>query len=365
MAGAGLGQKIYVMNFNLKGSGLGVCILDTINQIRYCRRENLIPVAKYDATSESHFFDPAYGNSMWEQYFEPVGPYSVADIEALLRDPGSPISEADLVTLPRTEMLKVFEEHPDSVYSWPYAGWRYRSPADVEAWFAKQCEKARQTVSESITPKPHIRDQVDRFWHQNLGDGFVLGVHIRGTDFHYAPPVSPAEYFASIDAWIERQPDLRLFVATDQIQYLDVLRNRYPQRVVSRDCIRSDNEVAPFKMDASPYQKGEDVLLDILTLARCHHLLRGASHVGAMAMYFGPNLSCTDLSLGKTKAFGQDYGRLWSYDASRPAWTIVSQSRLDAVAKHAASQSLWQQAVYAMRSISWALIRRFRRLVGF
>jgi len=361
---AGLGRKIYVMNFNLKGSGFGLCILDTINQIRYCVRENLIPVAKYDAASESHFFDSAYGDSMWEQYFEPVGPYSVADIAARLRDPDRPLSDADFVTPSRAEILKMIEDHPDSVFSWPYAGWRRRSPTDVEAWSAEQCAKGRQTVAECIRPKPHIREKVDGFWRERLGEGFVLGVQIRGTDFHYAPPVSPAEYFTSIDAWIARQPDLKIFVATDQIQYLDVMRNRYPGRVVSHECIRSDNEIAPFKMPASPYQKGEDVLLDILTLARCNHLLRGASHVGAMAMYFGPELTCTDLSLSKTKAFGQDYGRLWSYDGTKPAWQVVSKSPLDTVSKHAASQSPWQQVDYAARSVVWGLIRRLRRFVG-
>ena len=51
------------------------------------------------------------------------------------------------------------------------------------------------------------------------------------------------------------------------------------------------------KRDISPYQKGEDVLIDILLLAKCDYILKGAAAVGEYAMWFNPSLKCTDFAL--------------------------------------------------------------------
>ncbi|MDX1645420.1 MAG: hypothetical protein R3244_13785 [Thermoanaerobaculia bacterium] len=352
-------QKVFVMNLSLKGSGFGLCILDTINQIRYCERENLIPVALYDASAESHFYDPEHGDSMWEQYFEPLGEYSARDLELRADDPRHPLRADNRIELDRSEIIEMFEQHEDSLFAWPYGRWRRGDLEDIESWYADQRAKGRQIVRRYIRPRAEIAAKVDDFWQAKLEGSYVLGVQIRGTDLHYAPPVSPAEYFESIDRRIGEHPDLKIFLATDQRQYVEVMRDRYGERLVSYDVLRSDDEVAPFKMDASPYKKGEDVLIDILLLARSDHLLRGASHVAEMAMYFGPDsLECTDLAIRKTKAFGQDYGKLWSYDASRPAWSLLKKTELDAVSDNAASQTPLETLIYAARSFTLNLARR-------
>ena len=57
----------------------------------------------------------------------------------------------------------------------------------------------------------------------------------------------------------------------------------------------------PFELeDGNGYRKGEDVLIDCLLLSRCNYLLKCTSAVGEFAMYFNPDLLCTDLNhLGK------------------------------------------------------------------
>ena len=117
------------------------------------------------------------------------------------------------------------------------------------------------------------------------------------------------------------------------------MQNRYGGRVVSTDCLRSTDHVAPFEMrESTPYQRGEDILVDMLLLSRCDFLLKGVSNVGEMAMYFNPQLECKDLSLGKVAAFGESYFRGWHHQSTRPAWKLIGKTDLSRVADNVASR---------------------------
>ena len=99
---------------------------------------------------------------------------------------------------------------------------------------------------------------------------------------------------------IERQLDSRspqswaVFLATDQEQFVE----RYGSRLVTRNAARSRSDVPPFHMKhAGGYQLGLEVLIDVLLLARCDHILKCAAAGGEMALWFNPDLSCTDFAL--------------------------------------------------------------------
>lgn len=363
-------EGVFVICMQLPGAGFGACVLATLNQLRYAERHNYLPIVHRDHGAESSFCDPDHVGGMWDQYFEPVSPLSYEACEALVRDPDHPLTENHIHRLTQAEALEVNEASDDSIYSWTYSNWRVEQPPDLEKWYEEQRVKGRAVVKKYVRAKSHIQKKVDVFYDEHLGGHYVLGVHIRGTDFHYAPPVSPAEYFDSVERFKSEHPDLRLFLATDQVQYLDAMRKRFGDSVHTYDCVRSTDSTAPFHMDSvSPYRKGEDVLIDILLLSRANHLIRGASNVGEMAMYFGEQLTCTDLSLHKTKAFGQDYGKDWDFDASRPAWDVVGKTDLDSVAIHAESQSARHRYAYGLRRVFARIIKRpvralYQRLRG-
>jgi len=186
-------------------------------------------------------------------------------------------------------------------------------------------------------------------------------VHIRGTDLRYAPPVSPAEYFEPIERYLEGHSRARIFLATDQVQYLELIKNRYGSIVQNYDCLRSATSTAPFNLKAgSPYRKGEDVLVDILLLSRCDFLVRGASNIPEMAIYFSGNLESRDLSVDKRYAFGQDYLGRWSPRATRAAWEMIKNTDLERVSEDAASQNALQRIGYETRR-AWAAVVRNKR----
>lgn len=340
-------DKIHPIQINNEGGGFGAIILITINQLRYCERNNYYPVVAYDSSCRNSFFDPTKGEELWSQYFEPVMPLSYAELKPHWQELNR---QGRLHELSSEEAIKISEEHPQSVYSFPFGKWRAEDLGDLDQWYAMERAKGRESIGRYVEPKAHIKEKVEVFYEKYLNNSFVLGIHIRGTDLHYAPVVSPAEYFPYIDQWIEQEPTLKIFLATDQAQYIPVFEKRYGNRLTYADCFRSDNEVAPFqRTELSPYQKGEEVLLDILLLSRADFLIKGSSNVGEMALYFNPGLECLDLGYKKQKAFGQSYDQDWDNHTNPPAWKLVSQRGLDTVAKDAATQNTLQRFWYELR----------------
>ena len=239
-------KKIYPISIDMEGGGFGSVILITINQIRYCERNNLYPVVAYGSHCKNAYFDASLGNEMWSQYFEPIKEFGYDLLQEAFKEGKL---EGHLHRLSSAEAIKVSEEHPHSVYSFPFGKWRSADLGDLDKWYALQRAKGRETVQKYIRPKAHILKKVDDFYNRYCRDSFVLGLHVRGTDLHYAPVVSPAEYFPHVDQWIEKQPRLKILLATDQAQYIQVFEEKYGDRVVYSDSFRSDNEVAPFQRE--------------------------------------------------------------------------------------------------------------------
>ncbi len=345
---------IYVLHMNLHGAGFGAMVLQTLNQIRYCERNNLLPVVNYDADCHSYFYDKQRGENMWEQYFEPlVPPFDYQNLLTLCASPDSPVSIGDLQNLDDNQMLHICEHHTDSIYSFTFADWRDNPPEDLQQWYREQRTKGHQMFSRYIRVKQDIVEKVNDFYSQHFDGHQMLGIHIRGTDLMYAPPVSPAEYFPHVDNWLRRQNRPKIFVATDQAQYLTAFQQRYSELVVGYDSHRSINEIVPVNLkEIPPHKKGEDVLIDTILLSRSEFLLKGASAVGEIALYMNPALRCLDLATDKRFAFGQDYGKGWNgvlLSQTKPAWYLLKDKDLLKENKNAKSQTRLQAYLYKYR----------------
>jgi hypothetical protein len=354
-------KPILLIKPPLKDAGFAACLLTVLNYARYCEREGLAPVVHIDGSCGTRFLDPEYGDNVWEQYFEPIGPFSSAELQRILAAP----ARAGALQVRRADasLPSRIKADPDSIFTWTFGRWRTSVPQDMGAWFDEQRRKGREAVRRFVRVKPRVLEKVDRHYDRHMKGEHVLGVHIRGTDLRYAPPVSPAEYFGPIERYLEEHSGARIFLATDQVQYLELMKQRYGGVMQHYDCLRSPTSTAPFNLKTgSPYGKGEDVLVDILLLSRCDFLIRGASNIPEMAIYFSAGLESEDLSLDKRFAFGQDYLDRWSPLATRAAWEMIGNTDLERVSKHAASQNALQKLGYELRRI-WAAVVRNRRSI--
>jgi hypothetical protein len=224
--------------------------------------------------------------------------------------------------------------------------YRERNAALVRAW---------------VRVRERIRQRADAEWDRLIRraqGAAVIGVHLRGTDKYQSPKVPPEQYFGLIDAFFRhhraRNEERRgrgghsgrnsggeaamIFLATDDIGYQQAMIQRYGgariiqlfdgqvRRATGNSAIwqevdapvvgvmgeansppvsggESHGKTSPVERGRHAdvaFERGVQVLLDTLLLAKCDFLLKSASSVSEFAIYFSPRLinASFDFSLG-------------------------------------------------------------------
>jgi hypothetical protein len=277
----------------------GFCALMTyaLNEVRLALGNDWLPVVNYDRESCWLFHDPERGENVWEYYFEPVYEVSYAQVADLLARGG--LDPTEIHSYDPRRVMEWHHTDPDRLATF----WATDVPEDPAAWIAAKRELGRRYVGDFIRVKPYITAKVDDFVERRMKGHYVFGAHVRGTDFAYAEPTAPEDYMRAIERLANEKglPDFRVFLATDQQQFVDLFGSEYGERLLTYDALRSSDDTAPFRLAVqSPYKKGEDVLIDTLLMSRSDHLLKCAAAGGEYALWFNPTLECTDFALGSS-----------------------------------------------------------------
>ena len=298
-------DKFLIIRINHPNAGLFAYVNFALNQLIYAEHHNLWPVVHFGPESghgANAYYDAEAGENIWDYYFEPVATLTYADIERKLSDPDDPLTQDDLITLSVEELWRIHEDEPESIYPFPHGIYFETFKTDPD-WYAKQRTKAHSVINKYIRIKPHILSKVDAFEQEYFAGHSVLGIHMRGTDkgtanlpLELMRIVKPKEYFPHIDKYIDRHDNCKIFVATEQQQFLQEIRTRYGGRVLSYEAVRTSGLRNPFHLQGNGYRKGEDVLIDCLLLSRSSYLLKCTSAVGEFATYFNQRLVCEDLN---------------------------------------------------------------------
>ncbi|HVR28545.1 MAG TPA: hypothetical protein VMS86_03335, partial [Thermoanaerobaculia bacterium] len=311
----------------------------------------------FDATSSPQFFDPEQGENVWEYFFEPVMELSSAGL--LER------CAAEGWALHRFSFKEILAHHlHDEGRIATF--WSYQEPADPAAWMAEKRKLGREYVAKYVRVKPALAAKADAFFQRHLAGCYAIGAHVRGTDFAYADPVEPERYAEAIREHVARAgaASYKVFLATDQEQFVELFGRELGDLLVVSDCLRSRSAVAPFNLttERSPYRLGEEVLLDVLALSKCRYLVKGSSAVGEYAMWFAPALECTDFAL-------RSRFRPRQLDLLVPAFTRLNVDRRRGPALWASrawSRLEWPRRLVlaASRLKSWTLARLGRARRG-
>ncbi len=302
-------EKVLVIRINHSYAGFFAYVTFAINQLLYAERMGYFPVVYFgpDSTDGPNaFHDPARGDNTWDYYFEPVAGLTYDDIRAMVADPEHPLDPDDLVFLTPEEAWYLHLEEPSSVYNYPYGYYQHKADFDRE-WYEVQRDRAHEVIERYVRVKPELLGEVDAFVEEHYRRP-VLGIHLRGTDKgtagatpHLMRVIPPSAYFEHVDRYTEEHGECPIFVATDQVQFLEQMRTRYGDRVLALDAIRTKGAFNTFQTpDEKNYVKGREVLLDCLLLSRTDHLLKCTSAVGEYATYFNRDLSDLDVNhIGK------------------------------------------------------------------
>jgi len=282
-----------------------------VNQLRYCEQNKLFPVVYFGTDSTdgpNAFYEKAVGDNSWDYYFEPVAGLSYQDVLERIANPDDVLSNEHIFELDDQQLWYLHSEDPDSIYNYPYGYYANLAVDEMDRWYAEQQQKARYYVAKYIKPKQQIRDQVKAFWNRHFKGKEVIGVHLRGSDKGAANTtveagriIPPEEYYPYLDRFVSEVPDGKLFVATNQVQFLQQLQDRYGEKVVARDVVRADTigtSANPIQAQQNhSYKLGEEVLIDCLLLAKTDVLMCSVSAVSEYAMYFSPDLISVNLSI--------------------------------------------------------------------
>ncbi|WP_420385214.1 hypothetical protein [Roseivirga sp.] len=284
---------LIIQNHDLH-AGFGALLIYALNGIRKAESMSTIPVIDFNDKNCPYFFDAKKGNQVWEYFFEKTSPYSYEEVRNWVLD--GTISEEKIHFIDASEAAKSHQHDPDRLATF----WAWQEPEDKALWMNEKRSLGRKYIQEYINPQSHILEKVTHFVETRFKSDLIIGLHIRGTDFAYAKPTPLEAYFNEIDEQIRShgQANYQVYVATDQQQYLEAFKERYSDKVVHLDAVRSENHIAPFRFEQiSGYQKGEEVLMDILILSQCHHIIKGAAATGELASWFCTHNNISDFAI--------------------------------------------------------------------
>jgi len=243
-----------------------------VNTLRLIEQHNLdcVPIVLF-GTGCIYFHDKGFlgKRSVWEYYFEPLspgygenqildelGPEPFETIESMRkwqeRERGKVEFPQDLHLLPPETVddvrnyARVLSSKRLSHSVWreafnPVIDGRRLDPSSVSV-------SPKQIVDRYMKYRPHISQAIDDFHARHLAGHHVIGVHIRGTDGNRSPArgfdISFDRYFAAIEHEFDAvgRENCRVFVASDEQNFIDLFVEKYGDLVVSFDSIRKTDD---------------------------------------------------------------------------------------------------------------------------
>lgn len=277
--------------------------MHVVNALLYAELANRIPIVLWK--ERCLYYDniePKDGdghcNNAFEYYFNPVSAYSIKDIIGkgytyfpaiwndanivndracsqsvrLPADLNFPGSDADVLVSSHLQRIEDLQNNipASSVLS---------KFSKEEIWYT--------FYTRYIRLKDEIQGKIDRFWSNDFDGMNVLGVHIRKTDkrLEQAAP-HDGRFVTAIDSYLRSFNDAKIFMATDSSRTLRKFINRYGERVMYTDCIRSDGSSAVHITGGSGRKKGEQILIDMYLLSKCTHFIGSLStNVSYVVLY--------------------------------------------------------------------------------
>ena len=235
------------------------------------------------------YVEPERGENWWAYYFEP----EMIVREDILRPPEIHFNRWISLYGPwawnRSWSSVILPDYPKT------------RPYPINA--AGEMKRIGALVSKYIRVKEPIREKVEKFRSLNMAGEFIIGIHYRGTDKKLLYPYKSPSY-----ALFEEQIGLvskrykkdrfKVFIATDEIEFLEWAKDRYPDNVLFYDespRLSASDPIATRggahkSREFSPYLKGETAVIDCLLLSCCNYLIKNRSSLSDISLAFNPSL---------------------------------------------------------------------------
>jgi len=156
--------------------------------------------------------------------------------------------------------------------------------------------QSRYLIDKYIKVRPKFLKEVELFIKKNMKGSSFIGVHYRGTDKMRleACYLSVNEAVSRIKQKLLQMNGFqkgKIFVATDDQSFLDLMKQEFGNRVCCFEMKRSTNN-QPIHMygKSSGYMRGKMALLDCLVLSKSSFFFRTGSNLSNSALLLNPSL---------------------------------------------------------------------------
>jgi len=149
-------------------------------------------------------------------------------------------------------------------------------------------------INKYIRIHPEIQREVDFFDDTQIQSSPLIGVSFQRPDrIRAAANRDFSGFYSKIDGLLEDDIFFihKIFVSTDDEEFLEKMISRYGERVIYRDVPRGDKVASAFYETLTPnYDRGFNELVDCLLLAKSETILKTNSHIATAAGFFNPQL---------------------------------------------------------------------------
>ncbi len=278
--------------------------LHTIQHLYRCERKRRIPIVYWRGGlyfEKRGQYNGVKTKNIWEYYFKPVSTYSA---ERLF--PKMKVKRYGKIEISNrnVEVVRHYRDH--SIPGEPTGCWDTTNRPPKLCLYNSNKEGrlfVNGLINKYIRLHPAVQDKVDEFHSRHMQHKEIIGVQMRGScsrDMQGDDP--PQRYIERLSDYFIDHPDAKIFIATDDAQWLERLEKEFPDRVIYYNAIRSSDGLShSFLMRKLKHRlrkgkqiegakAGEDVLIDAILLSKCSVLLHGISNVAAVVPFFNPNI---------------------------------------------------------------------------
>lgn len=254
------------------GGGLFSNVLFVLNHLEISKRHNFIPVIDMKNFPTRYNENKKILNTFnsWEYYFEPISKISLNEV----------YSSKNVIFTD-----EFFNENMSK---------NYKKNKNLKLIFEKYIKIKKQYIKNT-----------NNFANKNFKGHKVLGVHFRGTSMKTIPkhPLPPPYYQIKklIDSALKKYKFNKIFLVTDQLDYLNILKEDYGKMLCYRNSFRS-NKAKIFDLKVRSlhrYNMGVDALEDTLLMSKIDYLICSRSNMSQVAsLMLRKNMNVLEISNG-------------------------------------------------------------------
>jgi len=264
------------------GYGFWADVEHVLGHLLLCEITGRFPIIHWGANS---WYSDDLHNDGFTRFFDPISPLGIDDLpphagsifpdkwvgqnlrRVIFNRYSGPGSRVPMISyLVRQELVTVadFFAQVATLVRWlPQAHPMYgKSVEDVYAYL----------MARYIHPRPEITDQVESFVGKHFSGRHVLGAHIRNNDkFQELGGHDPTQKINQlVKEYMDTHPDSFLFLMTDNSHALAHYQERYGERLIFTNCLRSHNGKPVTWIATKPREElGLEIMLDTYIGARC------------------------------------------------------------------------------------------------